>query len=36
MITGLRSATFEKLQLNAGVFLKNFAYSTATDSGKLE
>lgn len=36
MITGLRSATFEKLQLNAGVFLKNFAYSSATDSGKLE
>ena len=36
MLTGLRSATFEKLQLNAGVFLKNFAYSTATDSGKLE
>lgn len=29
MITGLRPATFENLQLNAGVFLKDFDYSSA-------
>lgn len=36
MITGLRPETFMNLQLNAGVFLKNFDYSTYTDAGALE
>ena len=36
MTTGLRPATFTKLQLNSGVFLKNFDYSTATDKASLE
>ncbi len=36
MITGLRPATFENLQLNAGVFLLNFDVSTYTDAGTLE
>ena len=36
MITGLRPETFTNLQLNAGVFLKNFDYSKFTDAGALE
>ena len=36
MTTGLRPATFTNLQLNAGVFLKNFDYSSATDKASLE
>lgn len=36
MVTGLRPETFMNLQLNAGVFLKNFEYSTFTDAAKLE
>lgn len=36
MITGLRPETFMNLQLNAGVFLKNFDYSKFTDAGALE
>lgn len=36
MVTGLRAETFEKLQLNAGVFLTNFDYSTATDAATLK
>ncbi|MBR3795781.1 MAG: hypothetical protein IKK34_07105 [Clostridia bacterium] len=36
MTTGLTPRTFENLQLNAGAFLKNFAYDTATDKGTLE
>lgn len=35
MITGLRPDSFKKMQLNAGVFIKNFDYSTATDSATL-
>lgn len=36
MTTGLTPRTFENLQLNAGAFLKNFAYDAATDKGTLE
>lgn len=36
MITGLRPETFEKLQLNSGVFLKDFDYASATDKASLE
>lgn len=36
MVTGLRAETFEKLQLDAGVFLKNFNYDTATDKATLK
>ena len=36
MITGLRPATFENLQLNAGVFLEAFNASTYTDADALE
>ena len=36
MITGLRPATFENLQLNAGVFLEGFNASTYTDADALE
>lgn len=36
MITGLRPETFEKLQLNAGLFLANFDDSTATDADTLK
>ena len=36
MITGLRPETFMNLQLNAGVFLKNFDYSQFTDPDALE
>nr|DAZ82896.1 MAG TPA: major tail protein [Caudoviricetes sp.] len=35
MTTGLRASTFENLQLNAGMFLANFDYSTATDAAAL-
>lgn len=35
MTTGLRASTFENLQLNAGMFLANFDYSTATDAETL-
>lgn len=35
MTTGLRASTFENLQLNAGMFLANFDYFTATDAAKL-
>lgn len=35
MTTGLRASTFENLQLNAGMFLTNFDYSTATDAATL-
>ena len=36
MITGLRPATFENLQLNAGVFLEGFDPSTYADAAALE
>lgn len=36
MTTGLRAETFENLQLNAGVFLLDFNYSTATDAASLK
>lgn len=36
MVTGLRPETFMNLQLNAGVFLKNFDYSAFTDAAQLE
>lgn len=36
MITGLRPETFENLQLNAGVFLKDFEYSDAADASALK
>ena len=36
MITGLRPETFENLQTNAGVFLKNFDWSTFTTTAALE
>lgn len=35
MTTGLRASTFENLQLNAGMFLANFDYSTAMDAATL-
>lgn len=35
MITGLNPATFEKLQLNAGLFLRDFDFSTATTAAQL-
>ena len=35
MTNGLRASTFENLQLNAGMFLANFDYSTATDAATL-
>nr|DAM29918.1 MAG TPA: major tail protein [Caudoviricetes sp.] len=35
MTTGLRASTFENLQLNAGMFLANFDYFTATDAATL-
>lgn len=34
--SGLREATFDKLQLNAGIFLKDFNYSAITDAGALK
>lgn len=36
MMTGLRPETFQNLQLNAGVFLKDFAYSTYESASALE
>lgn len=36
MTTGLNSATFENIQLNAGMFLKNFDYSSADSSTALQ
>lgn len=36
MLTGLRPETFENLQLNAGVFLKNFNHSDIADVDALE
>lgn len=36
MITGLRPETFKSLQLNAGVFLRNFNYSTIENVDALE
>lgn len=36
MFTGLRPETFENLQLNAGVFLKNFNHSDIADVDALE
>lgn len=36
MITGLRPETFENLQLNAGVFLRNFKYSEIKTVDELE
>lgn len=36
MITGLRPETFENLQLNAGVFLKDFDLDTPSDKDTLE
>lgn len=35
MITALRPETFTRLQLNAGAFLRDFDYSTATDAKSL-
>jgi len=35
MTTALRSETFSKLQLNAGVFLKNFQYSSIASASAL-
>lgn len=34
--TALRSDTFNKLQLNAGILLKNLTYSSVTDSAALK
>lgn len=36
MITGLRPATFQNLQMNAGVFLKNFDYTKHKSVQELE
>lgn len=36
MITGLRPATFQNLQMNAGVFLKNFDYTKYKSVQELE
>lgn len=36
MVTGLTPRTFKNLQLNAGAFLKNFAWSTYEDKDALE
>ncbi len=33
--TGLRPESFKKIQLNAGILLKDFDYSTATDAATL-
>lgn len=35
MVTGLTPTTFENVQLNAGVFIKDFDYSSATDADSL-
>lgn len=34
--SGLRTETFENLQLNAGIFIKNFDYSSITDASALK
>ena len=36
MTSPIRSETFENLQLNAGIFLKNFSYSSITDATALK
>lgn len=36
LTTPLRSATFDNLQLNAGVFIKNLDYSSTADSSALK
>ena len=36
MITGLTPSTYDKLQLNAGVFFKNLDWSSATDAASLK
>lgn len=36
MITGLRADTFDNLQLNAGIMLKNFDYSNITSASALK
>lgn len=36
MTTGLRPETFENLQLNAGVFLKNLNYSTVAGTSEMK
>lgn len=36
MLSPLRTETFENLQLNAGIFIKNFDYSSYTDAGSLK
>lgn len=36
MVTGLTPNTFTRLQMNAGVFLMNFAYGEATDVAALK
>ena len=36
MMTGLTPNTYKRLQLNAGVFLKNFDHSTAKDAASLK
>ena len=36
MLTPLRSETFENLQLNAGVFLKNFEFNSYTSASALK
>ena len=36
LTTPLRSETFEHLQLNAGIFLKNLEYSSITDASALK
>lgn len=35
MVTGLTPTTYENVQLNAGVFLKNFNYASVTDADGL-
>ena len=36
LTTPLRTETFENLQLNAGIFMKNFDYSSAANAGALK
>ena len=35
MVTPIRADTFKQLGFNAGILLKNFDYSSATDSASL-
>lgn len=35
MLTGLSSDSFQNMQLNAGILLRNFTYSSATDASSL-